>query len=250
MAKKSAKQKGYRKTEKKKPFLTKKEIIELVVIVAVIVIGIVLFNLFYDDGYLRTSDAQPGDVTSYVSEDVRNRYVKIAEVNDLPGFTRNDPDMSENARVIYTYTPDEETDSIGYISVSGSFIPADKIINTSRNQMESLGSDTLVFTEQQETTVQGHDAYIYSYTQDYYSAEEAGETEESAEEESADGEEEHESNVYNQAISCYVGVGDYTVCLYIYRTGEDDSFYLPEDQIVDYALKYTDAFTVYEKADK
>ena len=40
MAKKSAKSKGYRKTVKKKPFLTKKEILELVVIVAVIVVGV------------------------------------------------------------------------------------------------------------------------------------------------------------------------------------------------------------------
>ena len=97
MAKQSAKSKGYRKTVKKKPFLTKKEIIELVVIVAVIVVGIVLFNLFYDDGYLRASDVQPGDVVSYVSRDIGSRYVKVATANELPGFSYEQPDMSENA---------------------------------------------------------------------------------------------------------------------------------------------------------
>ena len=45
MAKKSAKSKGYRKPVTKKPYLTKKEICITVSIVAVIVIGLILFNL-------------------------------------------------------------------------------------------------------------------------------------------------------------------------------------------------------------
>ena len=271
MAKKSAASKGYRKTVKKKPFLTKKEIIELIVIVAVIALAVILFNLFYDDGYLRSSDVQPGDVVSYVSREVDNRYVKVAEANDLTGFTRTEPDMSTNGRVVYTYIPDEETDNISTISLSGSYLPASEQAANSEASMRQFGTDSLEFTPQQETTIQGHDAYVYSYTFDYYSEElaaqedEAGDfaegeeapaedTEAPAEdaEETAEGEEgaEPASNSYNQTVGCYVDVGDYTICFHIYRTGSDDSFYLPEDEIMDYLLPYTDAFTVYEKEAK
>ena len=54
------------------------------------------------------------------------------------------------------------------------------------------------------------------------------------------------SNVYCQNLSVYVRVDDegHTIAMHISRTGDDDSFYMPEDQYLDYALKYTDAFTV------
>ena len=58
MAKKSAKSKGYRKTITKKPYLGKKDIIWLCVIVALLAVG--AFFLFrYDDGKL-TSLAKEG----------------------------------------------------------------------------------------------------------------------------------------------------------------------------------------------
>ena len=68
MAKKSAMSKGYRKTVKKKPFLSKKEIIELIVIVAVILLGIVLFNIFYDDGFIKEDAVQQGDIVAYAQQ--------------------------------------------------------------------------------------------------------------------------------------------------------------------------------------
>ena len=50
MAKKSAKSKGYRKTVTKKPYLSTKEIIWTCAIVVALILIVVLFNVFYDDG--------------------------------------------------------------------------------------------------------------------------------------------------------------------------------------------------------
>ena len=90
MAKKNAKSKGYRKTIKKKPFLTKKEIIELIVILAVILLGVVLFNIFYDDGFVKAHDLQANDIVSFASTDLRDRYKKVAVANELEGFTKEE----------------------------------------------------------------------------------------------------------------------------------------------------------------
>lgn len=270
MAKQSAKSKGYRKTVKKKPFLTKKEIIELIVIVAVIVLGVVLFNLFYDDGFIGESDLQPGDVVAFASREARSRFAKVGVANELDGFTRSDPDFSVNPTSPYVFTPDADTDHIDSIHVNGSYVPASQLAESSATQMASL-ADSLEATPAQAIDVQGHDAYVYSYTMDYYQApEEEAAEEEPAEEEEAPAEEEEApaeeeaaaeeeataeegsdeeqpSNVFSQALCCYVDVDGYTLCFDIYRNGEDDSFYLPEDQIADYLLKYTDAFTVVDR---
>ena len=88
-AKTSARSKGYRKTVQKKPFLTKKEIIALVAIVAAIVLAIVLFNLLYDDGSLEVVDGvvQTENLeSSLIATDVvgdETKYFKVAEIGEM-----------------------------------------------------------------------------------------------------------------------------------------------------------------------
>ena len=271
MAKKSAANKGYRKTEKKKPFLTKKEIIELIIIVAVIALAIVLFNLFYDDGFIGAKDVHSGDIVSYGSAKIKNRYFKVGEANELDGFTLTE-NRSENSGLInYTYTPDQETDHINNITLAGSHVDAETLTDSIIAYNSSI--DSIETSEKIATTIQDHDAFVFGYTYDYYDSSLAADVSDNAEaaapveteapaddstvedteapaddaaaedtETSAD----PASNVYCQNLSVYVRVDDegHTIAMHISRTGDDDSFYMPEDQYLDYALKYTDAFTV------
>ena len=125
MSKKSAVSKGYRKTVKEKPFLSKKEIIALIGILVAIVLVVVLFNLFYDDGYVAASEVQEGDIVAYATRDLTSRYAKLGVANELEGFTRTEQGSQTNKLVSYYYTPDSPIDHIDFISVSGSFINAD-----------------------------------------------------------------------------------------------------------------------------
>ena len=93
MAKKSAKSKGYRKTITKKPYLGKKDIIWLCVIVALLAVG--AFFLFrYDDGALKVQDgAVLADGDNWLIADGsnvrgRSRYYKLGEIGELEGYAR------------------------------------------------------------------------------------------------------------------------------------------------------------------
>ena len=247
MAKKSAASKGYRKSVKKKPFLTKKEIIALIAIVVAIIAAVVLFNVFYGRGYLKLKDVQPDDVVSMVARDMKNRYVKVADAGQLEGFTRSDPSRETSALGDFYYRPDEPTDNIDYISLSGTYLDAAELTDNSIATLPAYSaSDSLVITERNDVTLQGHDAYIFGYTNDYYQAPQDG-SEDAAEDTAEDGT--PASNRFYQTLSMYVNAGaGRTVCLHISRTGDDDSFYLPDDEIVDYVLGYADKiFTVYEE---
>lgn len=235
MAKKSAASKGYRKTVKKKPFLTKKEIILLVAIIVAIIAAVVLFNLFFGSGYLKAEDLQENDVASVVNSDLRSRYVKVAEAHDLDGFTRTDPDRKVNATSSFSYTPDEDTDNISLITVGGTYFDAAQYVDS------SIRSASGVSTQRYDITAQGCDAYAFGYTYDYYLPAEGEKAEDSGDGEAP------ESNVFCQNLNLFVQVEPgRTVTFHIYRTGEDDSFYLPDDEIVDYILGYANqAFTVY-----
>lgn len=271
MAKKSAANKGYRKTEKKKPFLTKKEIIELIIIVAVIALAIVLFNLFYDDGFIGAKDVQSGDIVSYGSAKIKNRYFKVGEANELDGFTLTE-NRSENSGLInYTYTPDQETDHINNITLAGSHVDAETLTDSIIAYNSSI--DSIETSEKIATTIQDHDAFVFGYTYDYYDSSLAADVSDNAEAaapveteapaddaaaetaeapaddaaaEDTEASADPASNVYCQNLSVYVRVDDegHTIAMHISRTGDNDSFYMPEDQYLDYALKYTDAFTV------
>ena len=272
--------KGYRKTVKKKPFMTKKEIIELVVILAVILLGIVLFNIFYDDGFIKEKDVQTGDVVSYASSNLRDRYMKLAEIRELEGFTLADRGEDDTVISAYTFNSNDNQNNIESISVNGSFVSAQSLVDTTMAYMSGLTEDSNV-TAVPETTIQGYDALVFAYTYGEYdenygvetteetpaeetadvaeeepaeeTAETAEETAEAAEEEPAEeaaetAEEEPADNKFTQAISTYIAVDDsHSLCFHIYRKGGDESFYLAEDELVDFIQPYTAAFELVQK---
>ena len=134
-AKTSARSKGYRKTVQKKPFLTKKEIIALVAIVAAIALAVILFNLLYDDGSLDVVDGvvqtENFDNSVIVQDHIgdETKYFKVAEVGELEGYTREREENSANANLAtFVYTPEDETSPIDYIRISSGSYPPDELI--------------------------------------------------------------------------------------------------------------------------
>lgn len=239
MAKNSAKSKGYRKQVKKKPFLTKKEIIELIVILAVILLGVILFNTLYDDGF--TKKVEPGEVVAYAGENLRDRYKKLADIGEVEGFTLEDRPEGTSPITTYDFLPNDENSTITSVSVSGSFLDADSLVSATISYMQnSLDS----ISEVQETTIQGHDAKVFAYTYSHYDPsfglEEGAEIPVMTEEELAA----QEPNRYCQNVNAYISIDDtHTLCLHIYSKDVDNSFYLEDAQLLDFVKAHESAFT-------
>lgn len=186
-AKTSARSKGYRKTVQKKPFLTKKEIIALVAIVAAIALAILLFNLLYDDGSLDVVDGvvqTENFDNSVIAQDHigdETKYFKVAEVGELEGYTREREENSANANLAtFVYTPEDETSPIDYIRVSSGAYPPDELIARSvyNYTMTGLPIDT-----QGSLELDGRDVNYLISTAEYIVADET--TDETATDETA-----------------------------------------------------------------
>lgn len=253
MAKKSSKSKGYRKSQQKKPFLTKKEIIALIIIVAVVVAAFIVINNL-PDGFIGESAVQQGDILSYGTTKVRDRYLKLGTINDLEGFTRTDTKAETTAMVNYTYKPDDETSPITYVSVSGSPIEAKTLAQSTVQQMLGHG---YTMGEIHETEVQGYKAYVFSSTISYYEEPEPTEeaVEEAVEEETAEepaaeepAEEEPADNTFTQNVTMYVDCeNEHTLAMHVSLKGSDESVYVPENALVDFMEPFTKAFTLIPK---
>lgn len=285
MAKKtSAASKGYRKTVKKKPFLTKKEIIELIVIVAVIVLAVVLFNVLYNP-YIAAKDVQADDIIANAIAKSSDKFVRLGTVTDLDGYTRESTVSVDTPTGYNTYTPVDENDPMDHFTVSGSVSNAATTLSYMMSYYQPY-ADTV--GEVIETEVEGHTAYICHYTLSEYReendpdaaaeeaapaeetedsavAEDAAETEpaevsepvedaaetEGAEETAAEGEEaasEPEPNTFYQYINMYIDADDsHSIGVNAYRQGSDDSFYLADDEIEAYMLNLAQVITFPEK---
>ena len=280
MAKKSsAASKGYRKTVKKKPFLTKKEIIALIVIVAVIVLAVVLFNVLYNP-YISAKDVQSDDIITYATASTKDKYVRLGSVTDLDGYTRESTISTETPVGVNTYTPVDENSSMTNFTVSGAVVSPASMIDYMyafyKPYADSVG-------EIIETEVDGHTAYICSFTMSEYMDEDAAETEAPATEEAAETEaladetveaaeteapateesaeteaptednaaaeeEEPEPNTFYQNISLYISADDsHSIGVNAYHQGSDDSFYLSDDEIEAYMLNLAQVIVFPEK---
>ena len=280
MAKKSsAASKGYRKTVKKKPFLTKKEIIALIVIVAVIVLAVVLFNVLYNP-YISAKDVQSDDIITYATASTKDKYVRLGSVTDLDGYTRESTISTETPVGVNTYTPVDENSSMTNFTVSGAVVSPASMIDYMyafyKPYADSVG-------EIIETEVDGHTAYICSFTMSEYVDEDAAETEAPATEEAAEDEapadetleaaeteapateetaeteapaeddaaaeeEEPEPNTFYQNISLYISADDsHSIGVNAYHQGSDDSFYLSDDEIEAYMLNLAQVIVFPEK---
>lgn len=124
MSKKSAKSKGFRRQTAKKPYLSKKEIIALCAILAVLVVGaILLFR--YDDGALKVQDGaivDAGDnwlIVDGSSPRARARYFKVGEVGEIEGCAREKGSSISDANVpLYTFTPEAGDAAISQIEIT------------------------------------------------------------------------------------------------------------------------------------
>ena len=257
MAKKSsAASKGYRKTVKKKPFLTKKEIIALIVIVAVIILAVVLFNLLYNP-FISAKDVKDDDIITFASANTKNRYVRLGTVTDLDGYTRESTNSVESPVGRNTYTPVDENDPLEYFSVSATVVTPQSMMDYMASFYEPYKDSSGAIIE---TEVNGHTAYICSYTMSDYVEEEPAEeatdeatepvTDEAAEPAAneAAAEEEHEPNTYYQNISMYIAADDsHSIGVNAYFQGSDNSFYLTDEEIEAFMLDLAKVIVFPEK---
>ena len=254
MAKKSAMSKGYRKSQQKKPFLTKKEIIALIIIVVVVIAAFLVINNL-PDGFIGDSAVQEGDILAYGTTKTRDRYVKLGTINELEGFTRTDTKAETTAMVSYTYKADDETSPINYVTVSGSPLQAESLTKSSMLKLPSHG---YTVGQMYETDVQGYKAYVYGATISYYqkpaqtedepAVEETAAAEPATDEPATEPAAEPENNTFVQDITMYVDCeNNHTLALHVALKGADESVYVAEDALTDYLKPFTEAFTLLPK---
>ena len=234
--KKSAMQKGYRKQVKEKPFLTKKDIKSLIIIVAVIVLAIVLFNLLYDDGFLSANQVKENDLVTYASTDNRSRYKKVAEIGQKEGLVRSSTATEDSPIGTYVFEPETEMGNLSSVSVGASFVNASSLTDSFVAYAEAAGVEVM---EPAEITINGKTAYLFAYEAAYYSQTNDPEY---VEGEDVSGK---EDNTYEQHISAYIDVeGTHTISLQANLTGEDESFYMPHEEVEAYLLQFADVINM------
>ena len=188
MAKKSAKSKGFRKNAGKKPYLTKKDIITLCVLLVIVAIGaILLFS--YDDGALKTKDnriVDPGENWLIVNGSSNGRrYFKVGEVGDVEGCTRDaqsiltDPNLPQ-----YMYTPEGDDADFDSISVFASPYDPQPLAESASARIRPI--DGFDVSEVGTATAGDVEYTWYSYTRAYVSAEATDEVAEEAAEEATE----------------------------------------------------------------
>ena len=123
MAKKSAKSKGFRKQQTKKPYLTKREVAILCVLVVLLIIGAVIAAT-YSDGALKVKNglvADAGDnwlIVNGSSTPGRTRYFKVGEAADIEGYSRTNNPLADANVPQYIYTPEAEDAGINSLSIT------------------------------------------------------------------------------------------------------------------------------------
>ena len=146
MAKKSAKSKGYRKTIEKKPYLTKRDIIILCVILAIVTVGAILL-FTYDDGALKVKDGKivdAGENWLIVNGNARGRrYFKLGEIGEIEGYAMEaQPFVTDENLTQFVFTPEAE----------------DAVPDSREKLTKALKKENLI-----GLTEQGEDSTIVSY---------------------------------------------------------------------------------------
>ena len=253
MAKKSAKSKGYRKTIEKKPYLTKRDIIILCVILAIVTVGAILL-FTYDDGALKVKDGKivdAGENWLIVNGNARGRrYFKLGEIGEIEGYAMEaQPFVTDENLTQFVFTPEAEDAVPDSITISASaYDPARLVEGNSR--MVSQVKDTSV-SDIATDTLGDREYQWYTYTHEYYAeeesadgaeapaeeapAEEAVPAEESPVEEAAEPEANAPSdapNHFEQAMNAYIPAprnGSFVVSITTHADSADG--YLSQDQL-------------------
>lgn len=218
MAKKSAASRGYRRQKTKKPYLTRKEIITLCAIAALLLVGVILL-LTYNDGALKVKDGVVvKDSDNWLIVNGSNtrggkRYYKLGEVGEVEGFTRTIGSYltDDNLPEFHFSREDESVDET--ITISTNHYPTDKLVNLVAKSLRETASYTVSDVASGEVGGQAYSYYIYtteSRMDDEESAEEEAGGAEADDAAAAEGdaaeeaEEEAEPNYFTKTISCYL----------------------------------------------
>lgn len=258
MAKKSAKSKGYRKSAQKKPYLSKRDIIILCVLVAVLAVGAILL-FTYDDGALKLKDgkiADAGENWLIVNGNLKGgrRYFKVGEVGDIPGYNREAEPFASDANLTqFKFTPEAEDSAVTGVTVSASAYDPSRLAEGNSKMVASLGGSDV--SEVATGTVGNLEYSYYTYTNAYYSedeaedesGEEAAEAEEVSEDTAEETDEEPEPNHFEQAMNAYVSApNSRSVVVVISAEADSPDSYLSEDQLKETLAQAVAAVTLEE----
>jgi len=242
MAKKtSAKSKGYRKTVEKKPYLTKKEIIISVCIVAALILAFVLINVLYDDGSLKVKDgvAQTSENSLLLNTGSGRApvYYKLGQLDNIEGYTLDShPYGSDDNVKEYIYSPEGESD-IDLISVNT--YPYDASVFASAAEQTYANDPTMASSMLQTIEDDGHTVSYMTFRvlEQESTAEDAEAAAETTAEETTSEETTEaaaEEPVYVQALHAYVGVNtDQCIYILIRNDVESPDQYADDSVLVD-----------------
>ena len=233
MAKKSAKSKGYRKTVTKKPYLSKKEIIWTCAIVAALILAVVLFNVFYDDGSLKVVNgvAQTNGANSLILNDGsvnKPHYYKLGQLAEVDGYTLSATPVTSDENVnTFTFTPVEDS-AIDSVSFNAYGYSATAFCEAMVASFSS--SEDVVCSELQTADANGHTVSYFTYRTTPSVEEEPAETEDETAE-SADAE--ASDPIYVQALNAYVSVGERCIILHVRNDAASEADYVDDDALID-----------------
>ncbi len=236
MAKKSARSKGFRKQNAKKPYLSKRDIVLLCLLAAAVAVA--AFCLFrYDDGALKVKDdAIVADGDNWLIVNGSNtrggfRYYKLGEIGELEGFTREAKASSGDARLVeYTFTAQDEGAAVQSAVVSTSHASAEAM---SRYAATTLaGVENAEVGDVQNKEIAGQTTYYFLYGErPAEAAETAGEAEpaeetaeEAAAEEAGEAADEAAQSAapYRRAVRAYIDA-PHDSCIVLRMEGSGDS---------------------------
>ena len=244
MAKKSAISKGFRKQNAKKPYLSKRDIALLCLLVAAVAVA-AIFLFRYDDGALKVEDGKvvvDGDNWLIVNgSNTRGgaRYYKLGEIGELDGYTREAKPTQTNANVPeYVFTAEDAP--IDTITVSASHASAQALSAYAAQSLASVEGAEV--GEVQAAEMDGREVQWFIYTagpaeggetaQADESDEAAVEGDESAEE-SAEADEAddaaHDDAPYHSAICGYIDAPHGSSILARLEGGADSAEACPDE---------------------
>ena len=266
MSKKSIRSKGYRKSAKK-PYLSKRDILIVVGVIAVIVIGIVLFNLLYDDGSLDVVDGVAqvqGENSLLINAGSANspRYFKLGQLADIEGYALESAPagVDENVRE-FTYVPEGDSPydeitvnananaaDILCAATLAAYSSAENTVCSEQMSMDLDGREVLYFTYQREYADETADGSETTAADDASAADSAATDDASATDgtvaddastaDDADGTtaDSSESGVeeieYLQVLNAYVPVGDRSIVVHLHNDTASEAEYLSSDELV------------------
>ena len=236
MAKKTAKSKGYRQAAVKKPYLTKKDIITLCILLAAVIVGAILL-FTYDDGALKVKDGSivdPGENWLIVNGSASGgrRYYKLGEVGDIEGYTRTtEPVTGDDNLCFFKYTPDDETDPVTSVNVNCTAAKPDRAASYYQSLFKALEPSD-VATE----TVGGAECSWFTYRSSYYAKDAEGE--EATDETEASDEENREPNHFEQAMHAYYAAPhNSSIGITVQVTVDSEEQYLTDEALKEIVAK-------------